>query len=170
METSKHLFATLIVLVLLGLALYYGWRQGHTLRGLRSSADLTLEDQRYVRHQVWRRLFGCGLMMLFAGLLAGWFFLGLDARATQLAKLAEAAESRHEPLTLDPDQARSLYLCVCYLIGTLLVLLAMVGTAAVDFWAIRRFGLRHRRQIEADRRAMIEHHVGRLRSQRNGHP
>ena len=51
----------------------------------------------------------------------------------------------------------------------LLLLLAIVILAGIDFFAIRRFGLRHYRQIQADRRAMIEGELSRIRSQRNGH-
>ena len=87
-----------------------------------------------------------------------------------MAKLADETRSGAEPLVLDNEQSEALSLCVWYLMGTLLVLLAMVGTAVVDFWAIRSFGLRHHRQIEADRRALIERQVALLRSQRNGHP
>ena len=169
MEITKHFFATLLVLALVGLALYYALRQGQTLRGLHSAAGLSAEDRRYVRNQVWRRLVGCGLMVLFAGLLAGWFFLGMDARASQLAKLGDEARSSPEPVALTDEQLDSFYLCAGYLLVSLLVLLAMIATAGVDFWAIRRYGLRHRQRIEADRRAMIEHQVALLRSQRNGH-
>ena len=50
----------------------------------------------------------------------------------------------------------------------LLLVFAMILLAAFDFWAIARFGIRHHRQIQEDRRAMLESHAARLRSQRNG--
>ena len=40
---------------------------------------------------------------------------------------------------------------------------------AYDLWAIRRYGLRHLRQIQADRQAMIEQEISIIRTQRNGH-
>ena len=50
-----------------------------------------------------------------------------------------------------------------------LVLLTLVCLAFFDLFAIRRFGRRHYRQIQDDRRAMIERQVALLRTQRNGH-
>ena len=41
--------------------------------------------------------------------------------------------------------------------------------AALDFWSTARFGLRHRRQLQADHRALLKEEVARLRSRRNGH-
>ena len=64
-------------------------------------------------------------------------------------------------------QFRQMY--AIYWVIVLLLLLAIILLAAVDFMAIRRFGLRHFRQIQADRRAMIEGELARIRSQRNGH-
>lgn len=55
-----------------------------------------------------------------------------------------------------------------YWLVALLVVLGILSLAAVDFWAIRRFGLRHFRQIQADRRAMLEDQIARFRRQRNG--
>jgi hypothetical protein len=60
-------------------------------------------------------------------------------------------------------------LLVSYWSAVLLLVLAIVFLAAFDFWAIARFGLRHHRQIQADRRTMLENHAARHRSQRNGH-
>jgi len=41
--------------------------------------------------------------------------------------------------------------------------------AAVDVWAIARFGLRHHRQLQADHRDGLKRDVARLRQERNGH-
>ena len=48
--------------------------------------------------------------------------------------------------------------------------MAVIFLAALDFWATRRYGLHQHRKIIADRRAMIEREVSRLRQERNGHP
>jgi hypothetical protein len=45
----------------------------------------------------------------------------------------------------------------------------VIGLAAADFFAIRRYGRQQYRQIQEGRRAMIEGELARLRSQRNGH-
>ena len=49
----------------------------------------------------------------------------------------------------------------------LLLLLALVILAAVDIWFTRRFSLRQRRKILAERREMLEREVARLRERRN---
>ena len=63
-------FGIVIVLVLLGLAGYYAWRQVQTLRRLRWETELSEDDRRYTTRLAWRRLLCCGLMVLLAGLMA----------------------------------------------------------------------------------------------------
>jgi hypothetical protein len=162
----EQVIGLLIVALLLGVAGWFGWRQAQTLRALPRQANLSSEDRRYFRNQAWRRLVGCALMFILAGLLAGWFLLGLNETASRLADRAKGAGAGAPPLT--PEEEHSLRVCAYYLGGLLLVLLATVGTAWLDFWAIRRYGLRHRRQIQDERRAMIERQVARLRQEGNG--
>jgi hypothetical protein len=162
---QEQIVGTLIILLLLGLAAWFGRRQVQTLRDTRSVENLPSEDRRYVRRQAWRRLVGCALMVVLAGLLAGWYLLGFHEFANQLRAQAEATPS---PVERTPEQERALRFCAYYLIISLLTLLAMLGVAALDFWAIRVYALRHHRQIMADRRAMIERQVARLRQEGNG--
>jgi hypothetical protein len=68
-----------------------------------------------------------------------------------------------------PEQEQFVRLYSLYWIVFLLVLLAVVLLAGVDFFAIRSYGQRQLRRIRADRRAMLEGELARLRSQRNGH-
>ena len=56
MTLTQILFTSLLILVLVGLAAYYAWRQVQALRGLRHAENLPPEDRRYVRNQAWRRL------------------------------------------------------------------------------------------------------------------
>jgi hypothetical protein len=133
-----------LAVVLLGLAGFFAWRQMRALQALRTQEALSREDRRYHRSQAWRRIAGSVIMALCAGLIIGWFFL--EDWLKQSAKLSV------------------LYWSTC-----LLLVLAIILLAAVDFWAIARYGLRHHRQLQADRQAMLESHAARLRSQRNGH-
>ncbi len=71
METAELVFGSVLVVVLLSLAGYYGWRQVRTLRSLKSPDDRSAEERRFVRRQAWLRLVGSGLMVIFAGLLVG---------------------------------------------------------------------------------------------------
>jgi len=158
MVVTEYVFAVLIVLTLVGLATYFGWRQGRALRALRDPQDLSPEDRRYLHRQAWRRLAGCILMALLAALMAGWYALGFHQQI--LALFEGPRQGSGSEVRIVEYQAY---------VGTIgLVLLGMLLLAAVDLWAIRRFGIRHLRQIQADRRAMIEHQAARLRSRRNG--
>jgi hypothetical protein len=149
-EIPQLVFGALLVVVLLAAAVYFGWKQRQTLVGLAHQENLPPEDRHYMRRQAWRRLIGCGFMVVLAVMVAAWFFLDPEG-------VARAGDRKAAPWYL------------LYLVSFLLVLLGIICLAAFDLFAIRRFGLRHRRQIQADRRAMIERQAARLRSQRNGH-
>lgn len=159
--------AILIVLVLLALAVFFGLRQVRLLRSLAGSTELASEDRRYYRRQAWRRLVCCGLMVIFAAMLGGWYGFGLNQRAEELRAEGRIAADAGAGFTVEQQRVVNL-LSIYWMIATL-VLLAMICLAFVDLWAIRRFGLRHLRQIQSDRRAMIEQEMANLRTQRNGH-
>lgn len=169
MDSQLELFVVcLMVVLLLTLAGYFGWRQIQTLRGVRQASELSSEDRSYYRHQAWRRLVGCALMVVLAALLAGWYLLGFD---TQTAALNLRGNTTDPAANFQRGVAvqRFVNLASSYMIFTLLVLLALVCVGAIDVLAIRRFGIRHYRKIQSDRRAMIEQQVAIMRSQRNGH-
>jgi ABC-type Fe3+ transport system permease subunit len=165
---TEIVFGTLLVVLLLGLAGYYGWRQISSLRALRASSESPAEEQRYLRRRAWRRLVGCGFMVIVAVLLGG-LLLFLEAPGQQLADLSEPWTSRGENPDLTPEQRQFRTLYTCWIIGLLLAVLAMLVMAAWDMLATRRFGLTQFRRIQADRRAMIERQAARMRQQRNGH-
>jgi uncharacterized membrane protein YbhN (UPF0104 family) len=161
------LFTVALIVVLLGLGGYYAWRQVKTLRGAAGADNLPPEDRRYLRYQAWRRLASCALMVVFAGLLAGTFFL--EDRAQQLAERTEAARQRGDEQPLPAEEKPFVRFYAGYWIAALLVLLGIVSLALYDVIAIRRFGRRQFRKLQDDRRAMIARQVARLRGERNGH-
>jgi hypothetical protein len=165
-ETNQILFTSLIIAVLLGLAGFSIWRQRQAWQSLKRE-DLSAEDRGYIRGQVFRRLTCAGLMVLLAGLLALSFIL--EEPADLLVAQGKAAHARGEPKPPDPEQQRFLNLYSGFWISALLVLLGIIVLAGLDLLAIRRYGWRQLRQIQADRRAMLEEHIARARSQRNGH-
>src|SRR5262249_19767672 len=154
-DPMHRVFGFLIICVLLGLAGYFIWRQRRVLQTLRADETLPPEDRRYVRSQALRRLGGSGLMVVLAALLTGWFLLGLGDRAHELGERNEAQRARGEQPVFDAEQRHFVQVTTWYVITILLVLLGSLGLAAVDLWAIHRYGQRHRRQIQADRREMI---------------
>jgi hypothetical protein len=167
-EPSQIVFTSLLIVVLLALAGYSAWRQWRILQSAEGQNELPPEDRLFIRRQVRRRLWCAGLMVLLAGLLALSFVL--EGPANQLVAQGEAAHKRSgEPQPFDPEQQRFFHLWSGFWIVTLLVLLGIIVLAGLDLIAIRRYGQRHLRQIQADRRAMIEEQIARVRSQRNGH-
>jgi len=164
---SQSIFAGILIVLLLGLAGYFSWRQWQTLRGLRSADDLPAEDRRYVRNQAWRRLAGSVLMAVFAGFLIGSFFL--ENAINEVTDEIKQAEGTEEEKAVADRHRPFLELYRYYWISALLVVFGMICLAAFDLLAIRRYGLRHYRQIMADRRAMIERELARYRQERNGH-
>jgi hypothetical protein len=157
----------LLVVMLLALAVYYAWRQKETLRRLRVADDISDEEHRYLRGQAWRRLAGSVLMVMVALLLAGSFFI--EGRAQELADRADAARARSEEFVLNAEDQWFRNLWAVYWIVLLLGLLAILALAGFDFWATRRFGVRHYRQLQADRRDMIAREIAQYRRERNGH-
>jgi len=155
------------IVILLAMAGYFVWQQLQARRTLRTSPDLDPEERRYLQGQVWRRLICSGLMVLLAGMLATSFYL--EGPASQLVREGEANRERGERLPPTPEQEQFVTLYSAYWVAFLLVLLAVVMLAGVDFFAIRNYGMRQLRRIRADRRAMLEGELARLRSQRNGH-
>jgi hypothetical protein len=149
-----------LVATLLGVSSYYAWRQLRALRGLRRTPGLPDAEARYVRRQAWRRLVGCVLMLVMAGLLAVTL-LYLEGPTQQIA-------DRGVGLPPTPEERDFLSLWVGGWIAILLVLMAVVFLAAWDLWATRLYGVREMRKIQADRRAMIERQASRVRRQRNG--
>jgi hypothetical protein len=164
---DQHLelaYAIVIVISLLSMAGYFGWRQWQALRRLaREGEQVPLDERRYQRAQAWRRLTNCVLMVVLAGLLIASYWLGQERRAGELG--AMGAQGQTEP---SPEQKAFVTQYTTFWIVFGVVLLAVISLAFVDLLAIRRFARKHLRQIQADRRAMIEEEVAAIRRQRNG--
>jgi hypothetical protein len=164
-----------LVVALLALAVYYGWRQLRLMRQLRGSADPGSVEALYLRARARRRLRGSALMLLLAAQLAGAMIF-LEGRAQRQADQADARagarEQGEEPPPPTPEERSFFRFYTAYWVGILLVLLGMVLLALGDLWATRSFGLRAHRQLQAERREMINRQIARLRQEkqeRNGH-
>ena len=142
--------------VLLFVALFFGWRQRHTLAQLRSDHQLSPEERLYFIKQIRRRLLCSFFLIVLAGLLAGWLCLDHDVAALTPAE--------GQPLTEEAKD--TLRFLTWYWIIALSVLLAVLCLAAFDFHATARFGLRRMRQLEHDRRTILEMEAAKLRRRR----
>src|SRR5438445_11734164 len=89
---AEIVFASLIVIVLVALAVYYGWKEFQTLFHLRALDPLPLDERRYRIARAWRRLVNSCLMVILAALLGGSYFLGFEQHAAEAARKADEAE------------------------------------------------------------------------------
>ncbi len=163
--------AVVIVAVLIGLAGYFGIQQWRTIRRLKQAENLHPEDRRYHRRHAGRVFICCVLMFMVAGMFGGWYVMGFERSAAELGREA-TGEVDNPDHALNPNQQRSIWFFTVYWVMAILLLLAMVYVAFMDLWAVRRFGLRQIRQLQADRRAMLERQIELLRAERiesNGH-
>jgi hypothetical protein len=162
---AELIFTLTLVVILLGLAGYFGRRQLRSLRGSTGPDELGSGDRRYLRTQAYRRLFCSFLMVVFAGMLIGWLFL--DARRAEFAEELKVARETDPDVKQSSEYEDFARLFTVYFMVTFLVLAVMISIAAIDFWAIARYGLSQHRRLQADRRALFEEHVARRR-ERNG--
>jgi hypothetical protein len=157
-DYTEIVFGALLVLLLLGLAGFYSWRQIRMLRRLRSDRSFSNDERRYLRRQAWRRVACSVLMVLFAGLLVGSYFV-----EGGLGSLHEAAGQSPKP---DQEQRAFIYFFLSYWILGILLFFGIVTLAAIDWFATRRFTLRQLKQMHESHQAMLDQQAERLRRQR----
>lgn len=167
MGTRQIVFGVAIVLFLVVFAVYSAWRQRQTLRRLRGPSEMPPDEYAFVRNQAWRRLAGAVLMLLLAGLFVGGLIL--ESPAARLAQEGEERVAAGEQRPLNPAEKDFVRFYGSYWVALLLVLLAVIGLAGWEFFAIRRFSVRSLRRLQDERRAMIAREAARLRGERNGH-
>jgi hypothetical protein len=151
----------LLVVVLLGLAGYFAWQEVQELKRLRLPGGPPPDEARHLYRRAWRRLFCSTLLVIFAGLLIGTYFLEMPLQ--QLIAQRQAGDRE-----FSSEQQEFVTLYRIYWIVALLVLLGIIVTAGIDLIVLRRFSLREHRKIQADRRAMIEEEVAIIRRRLNG--
>jgi len=166
-ELHQVVFGIALILLLLTMAIFFAWRQGQTLRGLQQASDQDQEERRYLRSQAWRRLVCSALMVILAVLLGASFFL--EEPASRLVREGESNQQQGIKRPLHGEEQRFFTLYQQFWGVACFVLFLIIVIAGVDYMAIRRYGSRQYRQIQADRKAMIQSELARLRSQRNGH-
>jgi hypothetical protein len=157
--TRELVFGVLIIVVTAGLGGYYAWRQWQTLRRLRGDPAMPDDERAFQRNQAWRRLAGAVLLLLIAGV-----FLGVLVFEGPAGRLAQGEQ--RQPTEPEKDIAR---LWIGSVIVLLLLVLALIGIAGYEIFAIRRYSVRQMRRIQDERREMIASETARLRRERNGH-
>ena len=157
----EHLFAILLTLALLGMSLWFAYRQVEMLRWMRSEPQMLPEDRRYYRAQVVRRFIGCGLTFVLACLLGGMFVFGVLDGLDRLSALGDQA--RQDGTHLTEEQWDFMRFWWSYVLIIMLVLFVLLVLGFADLVAIRRFGMRHRKRIREDRKAMLMRQLPLLR-------
>ena len=167
MGTGQLVFGIVIVVVTAGLGVYYAWRQVQTLRRLRADRAMADDERQFQRSQAWRRLAGAVLMLVFAGLFVGMFFL--EEPIMRIVQQGQEARANGETSQLEPSQKDLLREYFGYWIVLLLLVLGFIAIAGYEIFAIRRYSVRQMRRIQDERRQMIASETARLRRERNGH-
>ena len=116
------------------------------------------------RWSIRRRLTGCVLLILLAGMIYGLYAFDIASRLDALTALGE--QVRGQGQQMNDEQREFVYNSMKYVGVLLLVLMLLFILAAWDIQAIRRFGLRHRQRIRDDRRAMLERQLPLLYAER----
>jgi hypothetical protein len=167
LDPAEFAFGAAVVVLLLGLAGYFSWKQRATLRELRDHPEMPREDRRYLRNQVVRRLLCSALMVVLAGLLIGWYFL--DPSFRELFEEGRKAWAAAEDQAFTERQKEFSRWMVAYWCAALLVLFAIIAVAFLDAWAIGRYGVRHRRKLRDERQqTLLELQEARRRHRGNG--
>ncbi len=96
---------------------------------------------------------------------------GLLAAPPDAAPLlaASALCPARNPDNNTPENHQFMRVYAAVWIAFLVLLMALLFIAGYDIWATRRFSVREQRKILDARREMLQHEVGRLRRERNGH-
>lgn len=156
---------TALAVLLFALAGGTLWWQLRNLRRL-TQQQFPDDETRYVRRQGRRRLTIGGLLLVLGVLLVGALvFLEEPALKLGLEREALREAGKDDPLT--PDQRRFAEVYRWYWMTFLVVLLGVIVLAGVDLWSVRRYGMKQRRRLNEDRRAMIQRQLHRLRQERD---
>jgi hypothetical protein len=158
---TEHVFTFLLSLGLLGMTIWFGYRQFQTLRWMRTEPQMLPEDRRYYRAQVIRRLIGCGLTLLLAVLMSGMVLFGVMDGLDRLNAVGDQARIDGRKLT--EEEKDFVQFSFAYVMAIMLVLFVLLVVVFADVAAIRRFGMRHRKRIRDDRKAMLMRQLPLLR-------
>jgi len=161
----------LLVAVLLLVAGYYTRIQIRTLRRTTPEFEMLPDERRFLRSQAWRRLINSGLMIVLAGLLVTSYALRLQERADELGeRRAKIRQAQGAAGQMNPQDKLFTRIYGAFWITCLLILGAILALAALDLLATRRYALRALRQIQTDRRAMLQRQLERYRQERGLEP
>jgi len=137
----------LFAITLVAVAGYFIHRQRQTLRTLRTDTGMPTEQRRYLHKQSWRRVFGAVMLILLGAMLFGSVFLNYDPNPGVLP----------DDPAFDKEASRqAARLIGVYLMTMLLIVMAILALAVLDFWAIARFSVYQQKQLSLEHHALLE--------------
>jgi uncharacterized iron-regulated membrane protein len=161
----EHVSTLLISLFLLAVAIFFAWRQWRTMRWLKTQT-LSAEDVRYYRRRSIRRLLGCAVMIVLAGLIGGLYFLDTINELDRLIAKGQQAQQDGAAAKLTEEEAAFLRFWFPYVGAIVCLLLVLMIGAVMDMWATRKYSFRHRKALRESSRAQLEAELAELRRQR----
>lgn len=157
--------AWIVVAITVVSALGLGYRQLRVRQWLQQNeVSLSSADIAYHRWSIRRRLAGCALLLILAGMIAGLYVFQIAQRLDELQTAGEQFKGTGQKLTA--EQEAFLLNSLRYVAVLLIILMVLFFLAGWDIIAIRRFGFRHRQRIRDDRRAMLERQLPLLYAER----
>ena len=161
-----HAMLALVALLVL-VAGYYTRIQIRTLRRTTPQYEMLPDERRFLRRQAWRRLVNSGLMLVLAGLIVGAYASGMEQRGEELGERREKIRQAEGAAgKMSDEDRRFTRIYGGYWITCLLLLGAILAMAGLDLMATRRYALMKLRQIQTDRRAMLQRQLERYRQER----
>jgi hypothetical protein len=160
-----------LVLVLLGVGTAY--RQYRLARHLRAERFLPSDERSYLRGQVIRRSAVAVVLVAIGGLIGGYYFSGMDARADQIAERKRGADPADDPgRPPDPNPADEAdrefaKLLGLYWIGVLMLVFVVACLAVLDFWATRRYWMAQYKRIKEDHETKLRRDLALYRQQKD---
>jgi hypothetical protein len=142
-------------------------RQRRALRELAGEPFLADEDLRYRRGQARRRMATSGLLVLIGGLIAGYYFSGMDARMDAIPERPKpGAPQEGEPDPQAESDKQFTKLVALYWSVILGVLFVAVCLAVYDFWATRRYWMARYKELKADHETKLQRDLAVFRQQK----
>jgi len=155
MPTSETIVAGLLVVVTLGVAGVFGWRQFRQARRFKITPPS--DEQRFM-YRVARRRLVISVMLALVGLaIAAMYISGLEN------SIPSMTQAQGHPAPPVEKTTAKIYLW-CWIV-ILSLLLAVVIAVGIDLWDVRRHWRRALQQIQSDRRQMLDAQLPRLRDE-----
>jgi hypothetical protein len=146
-----------MAIVLVGMALYFGWRQRAAQQAMAFNTNVSREQRLYVLRQTQRRFFGSALLMVLAGLLIGSLFLDYDVLRRPINEV---------PLAEQEAAKEIVRLVSFYWMSFLLLLMALLALAVIDLWATARHGVQMQKKLFQEHQEMLKADLAEHRQRR----